>query len=87
MNFIRTHKRWFIGGFVVFVLALLIWLIDPDLLRRTNCERIVVRFQSFYCFMNSTLQSYIAPSAIRPMDASTPSSSRATNTFTPNSQA
>ena len=26
-------------------LALLIWLNDPDLLRRANCERIVLRFQ------------------------------------------
>ena len=29
MNFFRTHKRWFIGGFVVFVLALLIWFLAP----------------------------------------------------------
>ena len=38
-------------------LALLIWLYDPDLLRRANCERIVLRFQSFYCFMNRTLEA------------------------------
>ena len=35
--------------------ALLVWLHDPDLLRRANCERIVLRFQSFYCYMNRTL--------------------------------
>jgi len=38
-------------------LALLIWLYDPDLLRRANCERIVLRFQSFFCFMNRTLEA------------------------------
>ena len=38
-------------------LALLIWLNDPDQLRRANCERIVLRFQSFYCFMNRTLEA------------------------------
>ena len=30
---------------------------DPDQLRRANCERIVLRFQSFYCFMNRTLEA------------------------------
>jgi hypothetical protein len=47
-------------------LALLIWLNDPDQLRRANCERIVLRFQSFYCFMNSTLE---APLFEMPADA------------------
>jgi len=46
-------------------LALLIWLYDPDLLRRANCERIVLRFQSFYCFMNRTLE---APTFESPTD-------------------
>ena len=46
-------------------LALLIWLYDPDLLRRANCERIVLRFQSFYCFMNRTLE---APTFENPTD-------------------
>jgi hypothetical protein len=35
--------------------ALLVWLHNPDLLRRANCERNVLRFQSFYCYMNRTL--------------------------------
>ncbi len=38
-------------------LALLIWMNAPDLLRRANCERIVHRFQSFYCFMNRMLEA------------------------------
>ena len=38
-------------------LALQLWLSDPDQLRRANCERIVLRFQSFYCFMNRTLEA------------------------------
>ena len=38
-------------------LALLIWMHDPDLLRRTACERLVLRFQSFYCYMNRTLDA------------------------------
>jgi hypothetical protein len=38
-------------------LAMHIWLYDPDLLRRANCERIVIHFQSFYCYMNKTLEA------------------------------
>jgi len=38
-------------------LALAIWLQDPDLLRRANCQRVVLRFQSFYCYMNRTLEA------------------------------
>ncbi len=38
-------------------LKLLIRLNDPDQLRRANCERIVLRFQSFYCFMKRTLEA------------------------------
>jgi hypothetical protein len=37
-------------------LAMHIWLADPDLLRRANCERIVTQFQSFYCYMNRTFE-------------------------------
>ncbi|AMV35284.1 hypothetical protein VN12_24375 [Pirellula sp. SH-Sr6A] len=38
-------------------LALAVWLQDPDLLRRANCQRVVQRFQSFYCYMNRTLEA------------------------------
>lgn len=37
--------------------AMAIWLQDPDLLRRANCQRVVLRFQSFYCYMNRTLEA------------------------------
>ncbi len=46
-------------------LALLVWMQEPDLLRRANCERIVLRFQSFYCYMNRTLK---APRFMLPCD-------------------
>ncbi len=35
------------GDFTPADLELLIWLNNPDQLRRANCERIVLRFQSF----------------------------------------
>ena len=44
-------------------LALLIWLYDPDLLRRANCERIVRRFQSFYYRIATKVTGYV-PRAI-----------------------
>lgn len=37
-------------------LAMHIWLAEPDLLRRANCERIVTHFQSFFCYMNRTFE-------------------------------
>jgi hypothetical protein len=39
--------------------AMAIWLQDPDLLRRANCQRVVLRFQSFYCYMNRTLEALL----------------------------
>lgn len=64
-------------------LALLIWLNDPDQLRRANCERIVLRFQSFYCFMNRTLE---APLFEMPADGVLKRIEERTNQFNRNRQ-
>jgi hypothetical protein len=64
-------------------LALLIWLHDPDQLRRANCERIVLRFQSFYCFMNRTLE---APLFEMPADGVLQRIEERTNQFNRNRQ-
>jgi hypothetical protein len=64
-------------------LALLIWLNDPDRLRRANCERIVLRFQSFYCFMNRTLE---APLFEMPADGVLKRIEERTNQFNRNRQ-
>ncbi len=64
-------------------LALLIWLNDPDQLRRANCERIVLRFQSFYCYMNRTLE---VPMFEMPADAVLKTIEERTNQFNRNRQ-
>ncbi len=64
-------------------LALLIWLNDPDQLRRANCERIVLRFQSFYCYMNRTLE---VPMFEMPADAVLKTIEGRTNQFNRNRQ-
>ena len=56
---------------------------DPDQLRRANCERIVLRFQSFYCFMNRTLE---APLFEMPADGVLKRLQERTNQFNRNRQ-
>jgi hypothetical protein len=63
--------------------ALLVWLHDPDLLRRANCERIVLRSQSFYCYMNRTLE---VPKFELPSDTVLKTIEERTNQFNRNRQ-
>ena len=43
--------------------AMHMWLHPPDVLRRANCERIVLRVQTFRYFINKTLEvpKFVAP--------------------------